>query len=220
MWKVGDRNGDFILVKREDLGKGVFRDTWIADPVVTLTPDATVNEAFYRESDNASTPFTSPDNATVEFSSAMYTNVQSKNGVFASVFADAETALKYANVAEKATFNTSGYSPITDITCIWKGRRQGNTPSTHKLQVYKATVWEDWLTTLPTVNTEYTKSLGDGSAYFYNTTWIRFGLYMVIPCFGDYVWIQADSDYMALQITYGVVAVKRVVGDGLTCVVA
>jgi len=206
------RNGDFILIKHERLPNGQFRNTWILDPVATLTPDDTVNEAFREAVNNSSTPYTSPDNATVEFTATEYTNVQTENAVYASHSASVTIATRYANVAHLFKFNTSGYENITDITCIWKGY-EANMTGVNKLQVYKATAWEDWVTNLPTTNTKYTKSLGNGSSYFYSSTWIRFGAYMAELYIGEPITVTLYTDYAALQITYGIVIAP--IMDGL-----
>lgn len=219
MWskQIGDRNGDFILAKREQVAPNLFRDTWLLDPVVTLLPDTVTNKAFKRFLSNQVSPFSSPDNATTEFDSADYANVQTEDGLFASISAQATTIFLYANVAQLFTFDTSGYSNISDITCVWKGRYRstppGTIPDVYKVQIYKATAWEDWVA-VPATNTEYSKSIGNGSAYFYSTTWIRFGAYMYIQSDGTSFMIALETDYAALQITYGVVVTKQWVMDG------
>jgi len=215
--KVGSRNGDWILKERKRNRNGTYTDTWVLDPVVTLTPNMATNKAYKWGAGNAASAITSPDAATVEFTDADYAYIGTEDGVFVMSSGRTTVLSKYSNVAHRFTFDTSLYANITDITCIWKGYRAGDPPDVGKLQVYKATAWEDWLTSLPTTNTKYTKSLGNGLGYFYNSTWIRFGLYMTAQFLGDTsLTLTIYSDYAALQITY-VVAVAR--GDGFTWIV-
>jgi len=185
-----------------------WRDTWLFDPVATLTPDATTNKAFQRAVNNSLTAFTSPDNATTEFNATEYANVQSADGVFASHTATATRTTRYANVAHLFKFNAN-YADISDITCFWKGYVTLESYLAQKLQIYKASAWEDWLTTLPTTNTQYSKSIGNGAAYFYDTTWIRFGLYITARTPEPPITITLNTDYAALQITYGIVVAPK-----------
>jgi hypothetical protein len=210
-YKIGDRNGDFILAKRE-LVRNKWQETWLLDPTDTLTPDADKNEAYQKMASNALSPYTSPDDATTELTAAQYSIIQTEDDLLLTLGATVSTNFRYANVASKYTFNTSEYSNITDITCIWKGNRSpSTTPDVEKLQVYKATLWEDWLTVLPIPNTKYTKSLGNGSAYFYSSTWIRFGVYQTRMKTEEdpTLSIGHKIDYVALQITYSVVVAVK-----------
>jgi len=189
-----------------------FQETWLLDPVVTLVPTTVTHPAYKRGLTNSLTAFTSPDDATVEFTSAEYTAIGAEDASYVITTGSSTRFGRYANVAQLFTFNTSGYSNITDITCIWKGYRSGSAPDVEKLQVYKATAWENWLTSLPTSNTKYSKSLGNGALYFYSSTWIRFGIYMYLWGDGASYSITLNSDYAALQITYGIVVVAPKAG--------
>lgn len=208
MSKLGDRNGDFILKKRERLENGQWRDTWMLDPVVTLKPSTATHKAFMSKQDNATSAYTSPDNATTECASSDYLQLQDDDGSYLSILGQATLTNRYGNVAQKFTFDTSGYENITDITVKhggyygYTGRIPDLVPT---LKVYKATAWEAW-TNLTTTDTNREKSLGNGSAYFYNTTWIKFGVYgwtrrssedpsLSVTLYTDFAW---------LQITYGV----------------
>jgi hypothetical protein len=215
-FKIGDRNGDFTLKKREFLGivKGKLqvRETWLLDPVVTITPNTTTDKAYDSSEGNTASHYTSPDDATAEFTSAMYTNVQAEDSAYADTQASATLQGRYANVAQKYTFDTSSYSNITDITCIWKGYQDYDGFQVGKLQIYKATAWEDWITSIPYTNTKYSKSIGNGSSYFYDTTWIRFGIYGYTRRISENITICIRTDYAALQITYGVPVVAPKAG--------
>ena len=217
-YKLGDRNGNFRLAKQERLEPRFWRDTWVLDPIVTLSPDTVIHNAFKGVASQSATKSTSPDNATSEFTDAEYANVQTEDGVVTSHTATATRAPRSANVAHKFTFDTSSYSNITDITCIWKGGYSDMEPAIRNLQVYKATAWEQWAT-ITNVNTEYTKSLGNGSAYFYSGTWIKFGVYMVRGYIDEPITITLNSDYAALQITYEVAVAPIIIGDGLTWII-
>jgi len=80
---------------------------------------------------------------------------------------------------------------------------------TEHLKVFKASAWEAWITPLPSVNTEYSKSLGNGSAYFYNVSWIRFGCYVADRTAEPPATINLNTDYAAIQITYSVAVVAK-----------
>ncbi len=174
----------------------------LVPPIATLKPDATTNEAYGGSATNSASAYTSPDDATTELTSSEYSDVQDNDTSYLSTTANATQAMKWANVAHKFTFDTSDYSNITDITVKWKGYRSGDNPGIEELQVYKATAWEDWQTSIPTGETAYEKSLGDGSDYFYSTTWIRFGAYMNNVCFDEGVTITLKTNYAWLEVTY------------------
>jgi hypothetical protein len=199
--KIGDMRGKWILINRVKNPDGTFTDTWVLDDVITLHPTTGTHPAYNKASSNSTSTYDSPDNATTEFTTEQYTNVQSEDGNYASISSTSTIQDRYSNVAQLFKFNTSGYAGITNILVYWKGYRSGDVPDEQKLQVYKATAWEDWLTSIPTSNTEESKSLGNGSAYLYSSTWIRFGLYMYKYRDTVNITITLNSDYASIQIT-------------------
>jgi hypothetical protein len=78
----------------------------------------------------------------------------------------------------------------------------------------RKTLWQQaWFSGFTTTNTEHTKSLGTGADYFYNTTWIRFGFYAYLAkIVGETANISEQTDYAAVQITYGVPVVALKAG--------
>jgi hypothetical protein len=160
--------------------------------------------------------------ATTEFSGADYAAVQAYgDGNLMSTVATRSTA-GYANVALLFTFDTSPYTGITDIVFWWGGYQSiigsGNIIG-FWLSVYQATAWvnTDDLS-LTTIDTEYNHDLGNGSSYFYNTSWIRFGAWGCVQRVSGTLTVTLYGDYAALVITYtgGVVPKKHQTGDGLT----
>ena len=193
--------------------------------VETLTGSPT-NPSRSGSLSNTTTVWTKPDNANTDFGSPAYYSSSAEDGLYVLKAASAATVGRYANIAFRFSFDTSSFSNITDLTCIWKGLLGigGDSPDFQVLQVYSgsASTWVNWLTTLPDVNTEYTKSLGDGIGYG-SGSYVVFGLLVegmkevVTPVYN------LNVDYAALQITYGGAPppsmAPKIYSDGLTWIV-
>jgi hypothetical protein len=217
--KVGSKKGDWVLIKKRKNPDGTITDIWAYDPTVTLKPTTVTHPAYQKSASNTTSPVTSPDYATEELTSDKYTAVQDDDTSYLTNTASVSILGRYANVAHLFTFNTAGYENITDITCKWKGYASD---SAGYLKVYKATAWETWQSPLPTTDTAYSKSLGNGSAYFYNTSWIKFGLYMTMGYPGEAYAITIKTNYAWIEVTYGIAppAAKKTMGDGLTWIMS
>jgi hypothetical protein len=179
---LGTIIGKQVLVGRRKNPDGSITDIWVLDPTDTLKPTTVTHPAYQKYASNASSGYTSPDNADVEFTGTEYTNVQLDDALYATHTGTASTLNKYGNVAHLFKFNLAQYQTggnvITDVTVKWKGKYAytGDVPDLAVIKVFKASAWEAW-SAFTTTDTLYSKSLGDGSAYFYSTSWIRFGAY-------------------------------------------
>lgn len=175
----------------------------------TLLPTTSTHPAYENSAvTTVINVYTSPDRATTEMSSGEYSNVQSENGVYASTTTSTVTNNRYANGAQRFTFDTSVISgTITDIVFVWKGyvtQPDGGEGVSAILQYYQGSAWYDWSNPAPSSNTEKTKDIGTGSGYFYSTTWLRFGVYAYnLFLTGDSrAYVHLYTDYAAIIVTY------------------
>jgi hypothetical protein len=220
------------IVKREKLQNGQYRDTvllgvnrhfgrfflagivkgrdgfpknrWIYDDVVTVTPNTATNKA-YKYGVGETGQISNPDVAVTEFSTADYAAVQVYGGAIMSSVAT-RSSLGYANVAHLFTFDTSPYPSISNIVFWWGGYETVSGSANiinFWLSVYQATTWVN-LDNLTNVNsdTEFSHDLGNGSSYFYNTSWIRFGAWGCCQRIIGTLTVTLYGDYAALVITY------------------
>lgn len=174
----------------------------------TLYPTTVTHPAYENaQVTTAINVYASPDRATSEMSSGEYSNVQSENAVYASTTTSTSTNLRYACGAQLFTFDTSVISgTITDIVLYWKGyvtQPDGGEGVSAILQYFQGS-WKDWSNPAPSSNTEKTKDIGDGTGYFYSTTWLRFGVCATnLFLTGDSkAYVHLYTDYAAIVVTY------------------
>ena len=143
-----------------------------------LLPTFAMNKCFYIGASNQVNPITSPNAATTPLPSTSTYLINASDNVYLTTGASATTLHRYGNVAHRFTFNCSGYTSITDISITWEGYDYGTVADLKKVQIYNSSaLWENWQNSIPTTDTSYSKSLGTGTNYFYNSTWIMFGDY-------------------------------------------
>jgi hypothetical protein len=171
-----------------------------------LLPTFAINKCFYIGASNQVNLITSPNAATTPLLSINYYLINASDNVYSGTGASATTLHRYGNVAHRFTFNCSGYTSVTNISIIWEGYNYGTVADLKKVQIYNSSgLWENWQDSIPTTDTSYSKSLGTGTNYFYNSTWIMFGDYAYQQKEADNtVNYQIRIDYASVTITYGV----------------
>lgn len=122
-FKIGSRNGSFVLKERRHNRDGTFTDKWVFDPVVKLLPIPPTCRAYSFVSSNSTIEISNPDVATSEFPSADYEYVQSDDGTYVVRNASASTVGRYANIAKRFVFDLAQYVGlgITEIKYRWDG---------------------------------------------------------------------------------------------------
>jgi hypothetical protein len=241
-----------MIIKREKLKNGQFRDTillnpnrhfgsfflegivkgkdgfmknrWIMDASATLTPATSTEPAYYGSTSSGG--FANPDKATTEFTSAMYADVQTYGDGSYATTSVTSASRAIASVAHLFTFNTAGYAGISDIQLVWGGYFTVSSPGVievNDLEAYQGSTstWIGWIS-ITTSDTEYTLDIGTGSAYFYNSTWLRFGVVIEGYNSKGTTTVTLYSDYAAIIITYSVAVpyVPAMSGDGLSWIVS
>jgi hypothetical protein len=182
-------------------------------PTAVLIP-STTNKAYKYSASNATSAITNAGVATTEFTATEYTNVSSDNAVYVATSASVSLSGRYANVAHRFTFDLSAYTNITQIEYRWDGYAS---ETSGKVQHKETSGWVTDFTTTPTsdgAGFERTKALTNISDIVISNVF-EFGLYMSVGYFGEPYSIYLYSDYVEIEVTYGVV-VKKPIGDGLT----
>jgi hypothetical protein len=211
--KIGSKNGKWILVRRENLGNGKVRDTWILDPTVIITPTI----AYKGVGNNVTSHPGNPSGATTEFTSTEYSNIASDDGVYASHSASANTTGRYCWVAHRFTFDLTQYNTggkrVTGLTYKWDGYRSGGYLAYHSYHK-ETTGWvqDVEIPTSDGAGFEITKTIANVSASIINNTF-EFGVYVADQFVGETVTVYIYTDYVELEVTYEIDILDVGVGE-------
>jgi hypothetical protein len=211
--KIGSKNGKWILVRRESLGNGKVRDTWILDPTVIITP----TKAYQGSASNATSHPGNPSQAITEFTSTEYSNIASDDGVYASLYATANVANRYCWVAHRFTFDLTQYNTggkrVTGLTYKWDGYSPGGSLAYHSYHK-ETTGWVQDVA-IPTsdgAGFEITKVITNVSASIINNTF-EFGVYVADIYIDTAVTVYIYTDYVELEVTYEIDILDEGVGE-------